>query len=138
MRKIKSIILHVSDSPDDLDIGAKEIREWHLQKGWSDIGYHYVIKKNGEIEIGRELEKPGAHVRGHNVDSIGICWVGRQNITNKAYAALTHLLLNLLDKYNLSCQNILGHYEINPKKTCPNIEMEDYRNYIGKLRYEIK
>lgn len=136
MRKIKSIVLHVSDSPDDLDIGAKEIREWHIDRGWSDIGYHYVIRIDGTVEKGRDLDRPGAHAKGHNIDSIGICWVGRDKISNYAFASLTQLLLKLLDKHNLSCQNILGHYEINPKKTCPNIEMEELRNYIGDKRYE--
>lgn len=74
-RVIEYIVFHTSASGDQ-DIGAKEIREWHKEKGWSDIGYHYVIRRDGTIEQGRPLEKIGAHVRGYNSRSIGICMIG--------------------------------------------------------------
>lgn len=75
MREINYIIFHTSASGTD-DIGAAEIRQWHLDKGWRDIGYHFVIRRTGEIESGRPLEQIGAHVRGYNSDSIGIVMVG--------------------------------------------------------------
>ena len=60
-----------------MDIGVKEIRKWHVDENkWSDIGYHDVIRRNGAIETGRPLEKPGAHAKGHNQNAIGICLVG--------------------------------------------------------------
>jgi len=59
-----------------MDIGAKKIRQWHKLRGWSDIGYHYVIRRDGRIELGRPIEQVGAHVKGHNSDSIGVCMVG--------------------------------------------------------------
>ena len=59
-----------------VDFGADEIRSWHLDRGFSDIGYHYVIRRDGTQEDGRPIEQPGAHVQGHNAHSIGICLVG--------------------------------------------------------------
>jgi N-acetylmuramoyl-L-alanine amidase len=77
MRNINRIIIHCSATPEGRDIDAATIRDWHITgNGWSDIGYHYVIKLNGEIESGRPLDVVGAHVKGHNEDSIGICYIG--------------------------------------------------------------
>lgn len=77
MREINRIILHCSATPEGRDIDAETIRGWHVNgNGWADIGYHYVIKLNGEIESGRPLDTKGAHTKGHNDDSIGICYIG--------------------------------------------------------------
>ena len=77
MRDINRIIIHCSATPEGRDIDAATIRGWHVnERKWSDIGYHYVIKLNGEIESGRPLDIAGAHVKGHNADSIGICYIG--------------------------------------------------------------
>lgn len=79
MRKISEIIIHCSDSPKSLDIGAAEIDKWHKDKGWSGIGYHYVIKRNGDIESGRPIHEVGAHCKGRNEHSIGVCVIGGNN-----------------------------------------------------------
>lgn len=128
MRKIRKIVIHTSDSPDTVDIGAKEIREWHLDRGWTDIGYHYVIRRNGQIEQGRKESVVGAHVYGHNSDSIGICWVGRDNMTQQQYEVMHALCVMLRYKYVLDVDQVIGHRELAPgKKTCPNINMDKFR-----------
>lgn len=76
MRYINEIIIHCSDTKEGLDFNANDIDRWHKQKGWKRIGYHYVILLNGTIEQGRELEAVGAHTKGHNAHSIGICYIG--------------------------------------------------------------
>ena len=77
MRDINRIIIHCSATPEGRDIDAATIRDWHVNGNkWSDIGYHYVIKLDGTIESGRPLDIAGAHVKGHNADSIGICYIG--------------------------------------------------------------
>lgn len=76
MRKITHIVVHCSATKADLDIGAAAIRRWHKDKGWADIGYHFVIRRNGQLELGRDVEIAGAHVAGHNATTIGICLVG--------------------------------------------------------------
>lgn len=104
-----------------MDIGASEIRDWHINKnGWSDIGYHYVNRRNGLIEIGRPIEVAGAHVKGHNYDSIGICMVGGVNDAGKAqanftevqYAGLYYLLKTLNRMFPGAA--ILGHRDMSP------------------------
>ena len=82
MREINEIIIHCSDTMEGNNYKAADIRTWHMMpkkeggRGFSDIGYHYVIRLDGTIEVGRPLSKPGAHCLGHNKNSIGICYVG--------------------------------------------------------------
>lgn len=123
-------MIHCSDSCDSLDLGAREIRQWHLERGWSDIGYHFVVRKNGTIELGRPIGKVGAHVKGHNKRSIGICWVGRKTITHKQYSVLTELAAALMKEFKLPFDQIQGHYELDDLKTCPNLDMNRVRGDV--------
>lgn len=137
MRKIDTIIIHCSDTPSTMNIGAKEIRDWHIKdNGWSDIGYHYVIRRNGSLETGRNIETIGAHVYSHNKNSIGICLVGGKPIGNQKkdinlftieqLETLESLLFNLkgfLQDMNIK---IVGHCELDSKKTCPNFDVQKW------------
>ena len=76
MRRIDEIIIHCSDSPEGRNDKADDIRKWHKQRGFNDIGYHYVIDLDGTVEKGRPIEQAGAHCTGHNRNSIGICYIG--------------------------------------------------------------
>lgn len=76
MREIKEIIIHCSDTYHDMDIGVDEIRKWHLARRFKDVGYQFVIRRDGTIEKGREIKENGAHCIGHNAISIGVCFVG--------------------------------------------------------------
>ena len=127
MRKINKIVIHVTDSPDDIDVGVREVRQWHLDRGWSDIGYHYLIRRNGTVENGRSEEQKGAHVYGHNADSLGIVWVGKKNMDPRQLFSLLQLVKSLMDKYEVDVQKVLGHYELDSNKTCPNIDMNWFR-----------
>ena len=128
MRKIKKIVIHCSDSQDSLDITSKDIKSWHLQRGFTDIGYHYVIRRSGVVERGRGDDEIGAHVKGHNSDSIGICWVGRKDISPEQLKSLKALVKGLCFKYNLDpTEHVLGHYELDSGKTCPNLDMIKFR-----------
>lgn len=132
MRQIKKIILHCSDSQDSLDIGVKEIKKWHTDpppkgNGWTDIGYHFVVRRDGRIERGRSEETIGAHVAGHNSDSIGVCWVGRTVASDKQLQAIYALLRGLIDKYGLEIEDIWGHNQFDSHKTCPNLQMDFVR-----------
>jgi N-acetylmuramoyl-L-alanine amidase len=82
-RNIKFIVLHCAATPPSMDVGRERIKKWHLERGFSDVGYHFIIKRNGKIDKGRDLdgdglvlEEVGAHAKGFNSRSIGICWVG--------------------------------------------------------------
>lgn len=76
MRKINKIIIHCSATREGEDISAATIDIWHRDRGWSGIGYHYIVSLNGNIEYGRRIDKQGAHVKNHNKGSIGICYIG--------------------------------------------------------------
>ena len=77
MRKINKLIVHCSATPEYKNFDVNDIREWHVKgNGWSDCGYHYVIKLDGTLQEGRPVEKIGAHCAGHNRDSIGVCYIG--------------------------------------------------------------
>ena len=131
MRKIEKLIIHVSDSPDTMDVGVKQIREWHIKgNGWSDIGYHIVIRRDGSLELGRPYDAVGAHTRGHNTDSIGICWVGRVKPTIAQYQSLVNTVKVLMAAHGLKLGDIYGHAELNPGKSCPNLDMNKFRGDI--------
>lgn len=132
MREIKQIVVHCADTYASMDIGAEEIRKWHVEdNGWSDIGYHYVIRRNGAIEHGRPLEKSGAHVRGHNKHSIGICLVGGKpdfNFTLPQILSLKSLLNELTGAYLNAV--VCGHRDLDDSKTCPNFDVNQlYTEY---------
>lgn len=141
MSKFKptKIIIHCSDSTWG---NADEIDKWHKERGWDGIGYHFVILNgspdgrridtslNGYIENGRPLTKQGAHCKGHNSDSIGICLIGVYDFTTAQYSSLKELCENLMGEYNISSDDIMGHYEYSTK-TCPNFNVDDFvRNLI--------
>lgn len=125
MRKIKQIIIHCSDTPEGRDDRAKDIDRWHKQRGFDEIGYHYVIDLDGTIEAGRELEKVGAHCKGYNVESIGICYIGgadkkslkpRDTRTDEQKASLLLLLRYLKSRYPEAV--VYGHRDFSDKP-CP-------------------
>ena len=130
MRKIDQIVVHCSDSWDNRDVTAADIRRWHEQRGWADIGYHFVIRRTGQIELGRALEVPGAHVKGSNENSVGICMVGQSQFEECQFQAL-HSLVEMLS-FMFPNADTLGHYELNNQKTCPNIDMVRLRSYLAQ------
>ncbi|MEM7557477.1 MAG: N-acetylmuramoyl-L-alanine amidase [Cyanobacteria bacterium P01_A01_bin.84] len=123
MRSITKLITHCSATPNDRDVSVKDIRNWHKQRGWSDIGYHYVIYRNGLVENGRPVEKIGAHCKGQNTGSIGVCLIGDDVFTAKQFESLGNLyniLLNIFPDLT-----IYGHRDFTNKKTCPNFNVRD-------------
>lgn len=121
---IKYLVVHCSDSPNDRDVTAADIHQWHLQRGWDGIGYHAVIRRNGAIERGRPLYWIGAHVKGHNSGSLGVCLVGRDQFTDEQYRSLELLLQEWSDLYPSA--KILGHRDLEPHKTCPNFDVAEF------------
>jgi len=128
-RQINRIIIHCSYTPPSMDIGADTIRRWHVnERGWTDIGYHYVIRRNGEIEEGRPVERMGAHARGNNADSVGICLVGGMaegggddcNFTRQQWQAMDDLVTRLEDDFGDLA--VIGHRDCDDGKTCPTFD----------------
>jgi N-acetylmuramoyl-L-alanine amidase len=134
VRTIKKIVVHCSDSDDSLDIGFHDINEWHRLRGWLSpsgisCGYHYIIRRRGVVERGRPLEEVGAHVEGHNSDSIGICVVGRKKFDPVQVDVLYATIKNLMATYKVPIEKVFGHYEMDTAhgKTCPNMDMNRVR-----------
>lgn len=138
MRKIHYIIVHCTDSPDNMDIGVKEIDEWHKLRGWSGIGYHCVIRKGGSREEGRGHNEVGAHAYGHNKDSLAVVWVGKYDLQDLQRVSLVSEIVEWMLAYDVPISNVLGHCELpNVTKTCPNLNMNLIRNLCEKLYDEI-
>lgn len=139
MRFINDIILHCTATPPGMDVDAKTIGEWHKQRGWKGIGYHYVIRIDGTIERGRPISTPGAHCKGHNAHSVGVCYVGGVDAngvpadtrTQWQKSALLKLLANLTFMYRCRCH---GHNEYDHGKACPSF---DVQNEYGGLYDQI-
>lgn len=115
MRAIRRHIVHCSASTHG---DVKEIRRWHQARGWQDIGYHFVIRPDGEVEVGRMLHEMGAHCEGYNRDSIGTCLIGNTEFTPAQFATLRRLHAMLQALFPGITAH--GHREFNPHKTCPN------------------
>lgn len=142
MRPLNEIIVHctatraewMKDKPANAKVDA--VKEWHLNRGWSDIGYHYLIDRDGTLATGRPLEKVGAHVKGHNTGSIGISLFGghgssendafSDNYTSQQEAALLKLLRDLREKYP-SITTVSGHNQY-AAKACPGFNVPRWYN----------
>ncbi len=132
MRKIKKIIVHCSATKASQDITVQDVRRWHKSRGWSDIGYHYFIDIHGAISIGRPIYKQGAHVKGHNSDSVGICYAGGVDSKGKPKDTLTKpqrdAIQTVIDSIRVlfgSEITIHGHNEF-ANKACPSFKVEKH------------
>lgn len=126
MRKINLIVVHCSATRATQDIGAAEIDVWHKARGFSGIGYHYVIRRDGEMERGRPDDQVGAHAKGYNANSLGVCLVGgidvkgkpESNFTDAQFRSLEDLLSTFAERYPLT--DVLGHRDLPwVSKSCP-------------------
>ena len=150
-RSVTHIVIHCASTSPGWDIGVDEIRGLHCsdktvdvpwdgrtEKGfdWADVGYHYVIRRSGIVEPGRDEGRVGAHVYGHNRNSIGICLVGgvsspggpaEANFTKAQYGALEELVDELLWKYKAA--KVLGHRDFEGvSKACPSFNAKEWWN----------
>lgn len=139
MTRIGFIAVHCSATPATaVNVDAAEIRRWHRQKGWRDIGYHYVIKRDGTIEKGRADDIPGAHEPKINSHSLAICLVGgsppigspearkglgENNFTDPQWASLAKLVKQLHAKHPSAV--VLGHRDVpGVRKACPSFDVK--------------
>lgn len=130
--KIKYLVVHCSDTLDDNDFTAEDIHKWHKRNGWSGIGYHYVILRNGMLENGRPEYWKGAHVKRYNHVSLGICLIGKKVFTTRQYGTLELLLEDLISIYPNA--KILGHCDLDKKKPyCPGFNVKQWRESNEKV-----
>lgn len=139
MRKITEIIVHCAATRpgwmqgESVEDKRDEIRRWHVvDNGWADIGYHYVIDRDGQVAPGRPLENQGAHTQGHNANSIGVCLIGghgsavndpfEKNYTNEQDQALRVLIDSLQTRFP-TIRKISGHNDYTKAKACPGFNV---------------
>ena len=119
--EIRYLVVHCSDTPDEDTLGAADIHAMHLGFGWDGAGYHAIITRDGICHAGRPEYWQGAHVKGRNHDSLGVCLIGRHDFTIKQFAALEALLLDWSNRYPKA--KVVGHRDIQEThKTCPNFD----------------
>ena len=124
-QNIKLLIVHCSDTPNEKELEASDIHKMHLGFGWDGIGYHKIILRSGEIQNGRPEYWVGAHVKGKNDISFGVCLIGRDYFTEKQYISLEKVLKEWKAKYPKA--NILGHCDTGKTlKTCPNFNVGEW------------
>ena len=137
MRAIHKIIIHCTATREGDDISVDTIRRWHLARGWSDIGYHYVIDIKGNINAGRPIELIGAHCKGENKYSIGVAYVGGVEADGKTpkdtrTKAQKDSIIRLVKKLK-GCYpdvTIHGHNEFS-NKACPSYNVQNEINLFG-------
>lgn len=130
MRPVDTIIIHCTATPPGRDVRAEDIRRWHRARGWKDIGYHWVVCLDGTVERGRDEADPGAHCRGHNARSIGVCYAGgvaadgrtpADTRTEAQKASLRALAGRLRSRYPAA--RVVGHRDLDPRKACPSFDV---------------
>jgi N-acetyl-anhydromuramyl-L-alanine amidase AmpD len=124
-RKIDLIVIHCAATGNGKSFFAADIDQWHRARGWDCIGYHYVIPLNGLIEHGRALEKVGAHARGYNQKSIGICLIGTDQFTLAQWQSLRELVTEIISQ--IEPITICGHRDLpNVSKVCPGFDVASW------------
>ena len=129
MRKITEIIIHCSATKEGMDFTVEDIDRWHRQRGFSGVGYHFIIRLDGSINPGRSMYQIGAHCKGHNAHSIGICYVGglstdgkpKDTRTAAQKASLRALVEQLKEEFPLA--TVHGHNEF-AAKACPCFDVQ--------------
>ena len=136
MRALKRIILHCTATPEGKHFDVDTIRRWHVKdRGWKDIGYHYVIYIDGSVHEGRPIEQAGAHTSGHNADSIGITYVGgcdakmkaKDTLNEAQETAMVNLIKSLRELYGE--MSLHGHNEF-AAKACPSFKVKDKFDWL--------
>lgn len=133
------IFVHAADTPPTMDIGWKEINQWHVKdNGWAAIGYHVVIRRDGTVEAGRPLDTVGSQVKGRNSNSVGICMIGgkgpfsgidpTRHYTREQLVSLLAVLAELKEKYPQA--EIKGHRDADPSKQCPSFDVTGWLRAI--------
>jgi N-acetylmuramoyl-L-alanine amidase len=131
--QVRYLVVHCSATNPKQRVDAAVIDRWHRQRGFRKIGYHYVIKRDGQVELGRMIDEQGAHAVGFNDCSIGICLVGgvdkdlnpENNFTAEQFASLKAKLEELLVKFPKA--QVIGHRDLpGVKKACPSFDTREW------------
>ena len=128
-RTINEVIIHCSATPEGKEYTVADITRWHKQRGWKTIGYHYVVYLDGSIHEGRDVDVIGAHCKGHNSYSIGVCYIGgcdnsgkkaKDTRTPEQKEGLLQLLKELKALYPKA--KVVSHRDYEKGKACPSFD----------------
>lgn len=144
-KKWKGITIHHSLSQDGDTLNWRSVRRYHLNKGWTDIGYHFGIEKvrdEVEVLVGRPLHKDGAHCLGHNDDTIGICLIGNFGVYDLGTCMkgkLVELITGLCYSLDIPWDEVMGHKERDENRTCPGdfFNLHEIRNLVREKLEEV-
>ncbi|MEP9397932.1 N-acetylmuramoyl-L-alanine amidase [Mesorhizobium sp. KR2-14] len=137
-RPISEIIIHCAATPEGKDFTVDHIRAWHKARGFSDIGYHYVVYRDGRVMVGRPVGQVGAHVEGRNTGTVGVSYIGgvssdgktaKDTRTDAQRASLLWLVAQLVSKHR-GIRKVSGHNEY-AAKACPSFDVR--KDALGKL-----
>lgn len=140
---MRFIVVHAAATPPSMDIGAEWIDRIHRERGFRKIGYHYVIRRDGTIETGRSEEEMGAHTKGWNRNTLGVCLVGgiaegstapEDNFTQAQFDSLDKLLIRLHEKYPEA--EFRGHRDF-PNHTSRGCPCFDHLAYFQTLKIKL-
>lgn len=131
MLQLDYIFIHCSDSEK---MTKKMCDTWHQKRKFDECGYHFIVQPDGAIEVARSLNKVGAAVFGMNKNSIQICMVGKDSFSEDQMISTLKLVSGLARQHGIHLYNVLGHYEVDANKTCPNIEMKLFRASLQAMR----
>lgn len=141
-REVNEVIVHITASNDHATI--EEIRQGHIQRGFSDIGYHYIVDRDGVIHEGRDVDVIGAHTAGYNVGTVGVSYISRGSDTEPAAPygkfmtpeqreGLEEIVKRLLKRYGLKVSDVSGHNDYNAGKACPCFKVKKSTDFLSKL-----
>ena len=124
-----TIVIHCTQTPPNMDVDVEKVTQWHKERGFDTIGYHYLIKRDGTLQVGRDEDVVGAHAVAVNGTSIGVALAGggtpdmgwENNFTPIQFQTLKSILMKLKDKYDI--QNIIVHYQVDAGKECPSFDV---------------
>lgn len=139
MRGIDELYIHCTDSDNPAHDDISVIQQWHTDRGFigpdgiegteDDVGYHALVKLNGDIQLGRPIDAIGAHVKGYNARSVAVAYSGKK--PSKAQVkSLLMLARFFMAIFELPIHKVKGHYEADPNKTCPNMDMNIFRKQL--------
>ena len=132
-----TIVIHWTQTPKDMEVDVEKVTQWHKDRGFDTIGYHYLIKRDGTLQVGRDEDVVGAHAVAVNGTSIGIALVGggtadmgwENNFNSEQFDTLKSIILKLKDKYDI--EKIIGHYQVDDKKECPSFDVPKWLEKNG-------
>ena len=132
-----TIVIHCTQTPPNMDVDVEKVTQWHKERGFDTIGYHYLIKRDGTLQVGRDEDVVGAHAVAVNGTSIGVALAGggtpdmgwENNFAPIQFQTLKSIIIKLKDKYNI--EKIIGHYQVEEKKQCPSFDVPEWLEKNG-------